>query len=159
MKRIMLFLCAYPLLLIIFLVSGCIKDKPITTINPEPNLKVQNLESLYGCPDSRYSLNINLVDTFTLIQDQDTFDKLVSGDCKPTIDFDSYNLLIGKKGLLSGNDSIRYEIEKTSDGTGLNVKVIFLQNITTVAPNITYNVLLPKEFELKNINVETVVTY
>jgi len=157
MKKIMLFLCFYPFLLSIFLISGCTKNKEVDPL--ETTQIPQNLQSLYGCPDSRYSLNINLVDTFTLIRDQDTFDKLVTGDCKPKIDFNSYNLLIGRKSLRSGNDTIHYEIEKTSGGKNLNVKIVFVQNITTVAPTLTYDVLLPKEFKLEDIKVETAITY
>ncbi len=81
----------------------------------------------------------------------------MSGSCKPNIDFNSYNLFIGKKALPSGNNSIQYDIQKLQGTKKLNIKITFYQNGAAVALNITYHILLPKGYEINKVTtIETI---
>lgn len=116
-----------------------------------------NLEVEYGCVDTKYQMDIQLNDDYTIIRSQQSFDNLVTGSCTPQIDFAIYDLLIGKKGLPSGNASINYSFFKHPCDAQPYLQVEFIQNATTVAPNITYHALLPKLAPNETVNVELVI--
>ncbi|MDM8174044.1 hypothetical protein QT327_06705 [Olivibacter sp. 47] len=77
-----------------------------------------SLEEVYGCTDTRYAFHIDLKETHELIRTKHTYDEKVTGSCHPAIDFEKYDLLIGRKGLKSGNHSITYELKKKLYGRG-----------------------------------------
>lgn len=146
------------LILYILVLIGCRNEGNVLINSYEmKTVNSNHLEALYNCPDTRFTMDINLKDTFTLIRDQQSFDKLVTGNCKPSIDFNSYNLIIGKKILFSGNESIQYDLKESLDKKSLNINVIFFQNITSVISNITYHVLIPKHYNIENTFLKTTV--
>ncbi|TGE29475.1 hypothetical protein [Hymenobacter metallicola] len=119
-----------------------------TTCGVEPcsntAVAVKSLESEYGCQDTRRQLSINLSETHTVIRNQADFDRLVSGPCHPLIDFSAYDLVIGKKGLASGNAGIAYTYQRDCTTNQARLQVTFSQGMTTEAPHITYHALVPK---------------
>ena len=80
------------LLFVVLLLASCEKDEACKAYP----LAVTSLEAQYGCSDTRRSLDIELVENYTIIRSQAAFDSQVSGNCKPQIDFTSYDLVIGK---------------------------------------------------------------
>ncbi len=119
------------------------------------SLAVKTLETEYGCTNTAMQLGINLSDTFTIIESQTQFTTLVSG-CTPNVDFSQYSLLIGKKRLNGGLQSISYELkDECANGYVLNVK--FTKSLASNAPNVTYHVLLPKLSNNKPVTVNTAV--
>ena len=122
-------------------------------------IKTESLENLYGCTDTRYSLDIKLSENYTIIRNQQAFLDLTTGTCRPDIDFKSYDLIIGKKGLGSGNSSIEYKLVEDCKKTTKKLTVIFKQNISAVAPNITYHILIPKLQETETVSVDTELKY
>ena len=118
-----------------------------------------NLETEYGCTETKYQMEIDLTDNFTVITNQTDFNALVTGSCQPNIDFANYDLVIGKKGLLSGNTSINYELIKDCETNNLTLTVIFVQNATSEAPNLTYHALIPKLTSGQSVMVEIELTY
>ena len=98
---------------------------------------------------------MNLSDDFIIIGNQTDFDRLVTGDCHPEIDFFTYDLIIGKKQQSSGNDSIDYQLKKNCETGNYVLKVTFNQNIAAVAPNLTYHTLAHKLAHGKEITVKT----
>jgi len=107
-------------------------------------INTMSLENEYGCVDTKHQMEIDLMDNFTIIKNQADFDNLVTGSCQPTIDFDIYDLVIGKKGLTSGNESIAYTLVEDCESGDQTLTVTFHQNLTSVAPNLTYHALIPK---------------
>lgn len=103
-----------------------------------------NLEAAYSCENTKNLLEIDLQDTFSLINSQEEFDTQITGPCMPQIDFDIYTLIIGKKGLSSGNTSINYDYINDCATNTNTLTVNFIQNATTEAPNLTYHILSPK---------------
>lgn len=103
-----------------------------------------NLETEYNCTNTKYQMDINLTDDYLIIRSQLEFDNLVTGTCMPNIDFSTYDLVIGKKVLTSGNTSINYNYMKHPCNNNKFLEVTFTQNATTEAPNITYHALIPK---------------
>ncbi|WP_339653671.1 hypothetical protein [uncultured Salegentibacter sp.] len=112
-----------------------------------------SLEDEYACNDTRYSLDISTTEQFELITNLDEYEDKITGTCDPTlIDFEKFDLIIGKVRLGSGNDSIDYSlIESCTEGRSLYVT--FIQNDTMVAPVITYHVLVTKAELNKTIEV------
>lgn len=86
------------------------------------------------------------------------FNDLVTGSCMTQIDFDAYDLLIGKKGLTTGIDGINYDgLVKNCDTGQLGLTVTFIGNETDEAPNLTYHALVPKLGANETIIVSIVV--
>lgn len=120
-------------------------------------LNTTSLESEYDCINTKYQMEINLSEDYMIINNQSDFDELVTGSCQPPIDFSTYDLVIGKKGLSNGNVSISYElIQKCTDGNQI-LTVTFNQNETTEAPNLTYHALIPKLEIGQELNVEIII--
>lgn len=142
----------------LFLIFSC-TNKELNLQKTKDEVIFKSVEKAYGCSDTRYSMNIDLKDNYVIIENKQTYKETVFGDCTPDIDFSLYNLLIGKKQLLSGNNYVEFESWESVGELKLVIKVIFHQNIATVAPNITYAVLLPKSYTLKNTKVETTVQW
>jgi hypothetical protein len=104
-------------------------------------------------------MEIDLSETFTVIRSSEDFNVRVTGSCNPEIDFEKYDLIIGKKGLTSGNVSIEYDFRTDCENNRSLLTVTFYQNITTVAPNLTFHVLVDKLETINNIEVETEIKY
>ncbi len=137
------------------IIFSCDKEEDCKNIS----LKTESLENLYGCTDTRYGLECRLSDNFEIIRSQQKFLDFTTGTCRPEIDFQLYDLIIGKKGLTSGNTSIDY---KLIDDCKKGIKVLtvtFNQNIATVAPNLTYHALIPKLGDEETIQVDTNLKY
>ena len=121
-------------------------------------LDVLSLENEYGCVNTKYQMEIDLRENFTIIRSKAKFEQMVSGSCDVMIDFTKYDLLVGKKGFTNGNSRIEYTLLKRCDYKNLELTVTFFQNITTVAPNLTYHGLIEKldpEEEIEIVIVET----
>lgn len=142
------------LLSILILLSSCsagskhIEEAPITQTLP-----TESLETIYGCTNVSFLLSITATtysDYFILINNQEGFNRLhLNPSCSPEIDFNKYSLLIGTKGLTRGCSSIDYQLKKITTGTkdSLFLNVTFQLNDATVAPNVTWNVLMPRQPE------------
>lgn len=143
-------------LIFFLLIFACDKEEKECTLLM--HVLLPSVEEIYGCGDTRYSLEIDLNDRHELIRTKSVYDEKVTGTCHPAIDFEKYDLLIGKKGLQSGNQSISYALKKSCAGDE-TLMVTFHQNISAEAPNVTYHVLLPKSESNRVIAVETRVVY
>ncbi|HMR83288.1 MAG TPA: hypothetical protein PKE30_09155 [Niabella sp.] len=141
------------LLSIVIFLSSCSAgskhiEAPITQILP-----TESLETVYGCTNVSFLLSIATTtysDYFILINDQEGFNRLhLNPSCSPEIDFNKYSLLIGTKGLTRGCSSIDYQLKKITTGTkdSLFLNVTFQLNDATVAPIVTWNVLMPRQPE------------
>lgn len=119
--------------------------------------EVSSLENEYDCVNTPYQMDIDLSEEFIIIRSQAEFNNLVTGSCTPEIDFTSYDLLIGKKGLVSGFDSIDYDgLVKNCINNQLSLTITFILNVTAEAPNVTYHALVPKLAPNEVINVSIV---
>ncbi|MGD1945536.1 MAG: hypothetical protein ACFB0A_04515 [Croceivirga sp.] len=141
--------------LLFFTVSFSSCENYTSGCNPT-KIAITSLEEEYNCENTKNLLEINLEETFTIITTQQEFENMVSGDCSPQIDFDSFNLLIGKKSFSQGNDSIVYEFVRKCTTDNLQLTVTFLQNSTTLSPNLTYHVLVPKLEQGETVEVTIV---
>lgn len=140
---------------VFFFVLGCDKEKECENLV----LKTESLENLYGCSDTRYSLECRLDNDYEIIRSQEKFLNFTTGTCRPKIDFQSYDLIVGKKGLTSGNSSIEYYLIEDCQEKIKILTVTFNQNIATVAPNLTYHALIPKLGDEETIKVIIDVKY
>ncbi len=142
------------IILILFLgIFSCNNDDDCT----DTILNTTSLETEYGCTNTKYQMDIELSENYMIIRNQLDFAEFVSGSCQATIDFSVYDLIIGKKGLTSGNSSIDYELIENCKTGNENLIVTFNQNETTEAPNLIYHALIPKLRDKQELNVEIII--
>ncbi|HWV71478.1 MAG TPA: hypothetical protein VN040_07185 [Pseudosphingobacterium sp.] len=141
-----------------FILIACDKAEKHCLQTDIARLAPSSIEEIYDCADTRYSLEIDLQDNYVLLNNKKDYDEKVGGSCHPDIDFEKYDLLIGKKQLQSGNHAIHYQLKEDCAHQQILI-VSFYQNLTMVAPNITYHALLPKTASNNNIVIETEVIY
>ncbi|SEA28562.1 hypothetical protein [Psychroflexus halocasei] len=138
---------------LIFALQACVTDDQCI----DYTIDLTSLEEEYNCENTKNQLDINLSDENIIINNQDDYNELVSGNCQPEIDFNKYDLVIGKKNLSNGNDSIHYELIKNCTNGNLHLKVFFYQNDTSVAPSLTYHALIPKMSDQQILNIEIII--
>lgn len=149
------YFCCIILLGLVFL-SGCESSNSNDDCTPQA-LPVKSLETEYGCVNTKNQL-YNIVDAnnFIIIRNQSDFDSKTDDiNCRPQIDFDTYDLILGKKQLTSGNQSIQYQY--MDNCTEKKLIVTFIQDATMVAPTIIYHALIPKLAANEQVVVETIV--
>ncbi|MDX1830531.1 MAG: hypothetical protein R3342_13405 [Lutibacter sp.] len=116
-----------------------------------------SLENKYNCSNTASQMDIQLSNDYVIIRNQSKFDNLVTGSCIPVIDFNSYDLIIGKQGLNNGLVSIDYVLTRDCVTKKLELLVTFNTDLTNVAPNVTYHALIPKLGIEETVNVETLI--
>lgn len=125
----------------------------------DQKVNTTSLESEYDCTNTKYDLDLEITDDFIVIKEQTDYNSRLTGNCNPRIDFSTFDLIIGKQQLTSGNGSIDYQLTENCHTGNYVLNVTFNQNIATVAPNLTYHRLIPKLPEGKEITVTTEIKY
>lgn len=138
------------------LLSSCESSNSSNDCTPQ-ELPVKSLETEYGCVNTKYTLaNSVQGNNYVIIRNQNDFNTITdSPACRPEIDFETYDLILGKKQLTSGNQSIQYQY--IDNCTEKVLTVTFVQDATLVAPTVVYHALIPKLNPNEQINVETIV--
>ncbi|GER58784.1 hypothetical protein [Patiriisocius marinus] len=142
-------------LLLLMLVISCGNDDDTNCEDTIVNLT--SIETEYGCTNTPYQLDVNLQDDFTILSSQDAFEALTESECNPLIDFETYDLIIGKQGLSNGFDSIVYQAVEDCNTNSVSLTVTFTLNATAEAPNVTYHVLVPKLINPQGTTVEIII--
>lgn len=148
MKKSLLFLA------IIGLFVSCNNDDDGCT---DTVVNTTSLETEYGCNDTRYNMEIDLSETHSIIKNQQGFNALVTGTCQPSIDFNTYDLVIGKKGFDTESRSIEYKLFENCETGNETLTVTFRNGVFSNAPNITYHSLIPKLKDGQQLNVEIII--
>ncbi len=131
----------------------------LSSCNKEDNnctdtvIEVTKLESEYGCT----SIDIDLSENYMIISNPLDFSEFVDANCQSEVNFSTYDLIIGKKGLTNGLVSIEYKLIESCETENQNLKITFNLNETAEAPNVTYNALIPKLRENQELNVEIIM--
>lgn len=129
---------------------SCKKEEEKCADSP---LSCTSLEIEYQCGDTRYLMDIDLQDRHIVIDNQADFDSLVTGACKPIIDFTTYDLVIGKIKLENGNNSITYEYGFNCENNNMRLTATLNQSTSSAKPNLTYHALIPKPISGKVVDV------
>ncbi len=132
-------------MLLFTLLISCGNDDEVELIEVFPLNAYTSLEEAYGCVNTPYNLDISLDNTFAIIFTQTGFNSSgITGTCLPEIDYEMYDLIIGKQTLTSGFETITYSEEIDQESNGLTLTVTITLNVTAETPNITYHRLVPK---------------
>jgi hypothetical protein len=123
-------------------ILSCSNDDEVNC--SDSTIETTSLENEYACINTPYQMDIELSEDYMIIGNQTEFLDLVTGSCLPDIDFSNYDLVIGKKGLSNGIDSINYVLIENCENESQILTVTFNKNATTEAPNLTYHALIPK---------------
>lgn len=75
-------------------------------------IDTQSIDNIYGCEETHNKLKIKDGKNFYLIKNQEDFSAVVESECSFEIDFDKYDLVIGKKFQFIPH---RIELYKTCD--------------------------------------------
>ncbi|MFN2422936.1 MAG: hypothetical protein ABR572_04100 [Cryomorphaceae bacterium] len=142
-----------------FLTTGlvaCNNDDETGRCDGSPR-EFTSLEAEYGCANTQNAMGIGIENDFTIISTQFWFDSLVTGFCNPIIDFDTYDLIIGRQTLSNGVDGINYSYRRACPTRRYELRVTFTLNDATVAPTVTYHILVPKiaDDEAVDVLIET----
>jgi len=116
-------------------------------------LDVENFETLFGCNNTKYSLKLDIRNDYILIRNKSDFDEIVSGDCHPDIDFDIYDLVIGRQSSGSINDTIIYNLMQTCPGKDVLLTIGVYHGMGAMPSNVTYHALIPKLRSIKDLEV------
>lgn len=120
----------------------------------DTTLNVTELETEYEA--CTYAHN-DLSENYMIISNTSDYNEYVDSDCQEEIDFSSYDLIIGKKGLSNGLSSIDYKLVEDCETKNQVLTVTFNLDMTHVAPNVNYNALIPKLNENQELEVEIVI--
>jgi hypothetical protein len=127
-------------LFILAAVISCMKQEDCRE-TPYP---VSQFESEYGCKDTKHTLHINMLNNVKIIRDKSTYDAEVYGDCHPEINFDAYDLVIGRQVTDNLNDTITYEMKNTCPGNELMLTINLIQSPAAGPDTVTYHALIQK---------------
>jgi len=103
-------------------------------------LTVEHLE----CENSKYSINIDLNNSYTYIRSKEEYDTIVTGNCHPEVDFSNYDLIVGKQASANENNTIYYDLRRTCPDALLTLNIEIVQSELTRPDNVTYHALIPK---------------
>jgi hypothetical protein len=119
----------------------------------EEVMATKQFETEFGCFDTRHTLNIGLTNDLVLIQSKDVYDATVTGPCHPIIDFNTYDLVIGKQSVSNLNDTIIYDLRNVCPDNALTLTIDIIQSAVTQPDNVTYHTIIPKVADGKTIYI------
>lgn len=111
----------------------------------ESVIPIKHFETDYGCPDTKHTLEIALTDKCTLIQTKADYDNQVSGSCHPDIDFNTYDLVIGKQSTPREVDTIYYDYGIACPENDLTLNVEIVEGDADSPDVVVYHALIPKQ--------------
>ena len=114
---------------------------------------IKNLETEYGCVNTRHSLQINLSNDFSIIRSKTSYDNLVTGSCHPEINFSIYDLVIGKQFMGNLCDTIFYDFRKVCPKNELTLTINIRQSALTQPDNVVFHALIPKLGDEESLTV------
>ncbi len=135
-----------------FLVLSCGEDNACMT----GEVSIKNLEDL-GCFNTPFQMTVSTDKEFELIRSQEDFDLRIGGSCSPEVDWTSYDLVAGMKGLTNGLASINKSLVMDCHNNRLVLRITFNLNATTIAPIVSFHALIPKLRADESIFVELIV--
>lgn len=138
------------------LAPGCNNDDESGRCNGAPR-EFTSLEQEHGCSNTLYDMGIGIENDFTIISSQLWFDSLVTGLCNPDIDFDNYDLIIGRTSFVRGVEEVSYSYRKACPTRRFEMRAVFTLNDQAVSPTVTYHILVDKisDDEAVDVRIET----
>lgn len=102
-------------------------------------------------------MGIGIENDFIIISSQLWFDSLVTGFCNPEIDFDAYDLIIGRASFTRGVEGVSYSYRRACPTRRFEMRAVFTLNNQAVTPTVTYHILVDKiaDDEAVDVRIET----
>src|SRR4051812_47631404 len=102
----------------ILLLTGSCKKQNNDPCIPEP-ISYKSLYSEYGCSLLPWEVNINY-EKFVIVRDQVAYDSTLNGQCSANIDFNTYDLVIGRKQFAT-LQSIDYAVSRSCNDNSIAI--------------------------------------
>ncbi len=144
-----------PVLLIAFVIviSACSNDDDEIC----NTVATGSLESLYNCVNTQNNMDFTFASEYEIIRTQGRFDSVILGNCKPIIDFTTYDIIVGEETTSSGVDTIEYEYTPPCNGLNGDLEVKIIRNAAAVVETVTYHALIPKLQTSETVTVNVLV--
>jgi hypothetical protein len=120
-------------------------------------LDVKNLETDYGCRNTKHTLVIDLINEVKIIRSMEDYDGEVSGPCHPDINFSENDLIIGKHILNNVNDTITYDYRRACPGENLTLTVELTQFATSLPDTVVYHAIIPKLDDGESVDINLTI--
>jgi len=120
-------------------------------------LSTKHFETEFGCTNTRFDLQIDLHNEYTIIRSKSTYDTNVIGTCHPDIDFSKYDLVIGRQSTGNFNDTILYDYRRVCPNMDLSLIINVIQLDITMPSTVTYHALIPKLGDEESLNIQIIV--
>jgi hypothetical protein len=133
------------LLLLIFTVNGCKKEKGPGEFTEKQFFRFSD----FGCMSVSYEPEYK--NNQYLVTSQADLETILTNDCTPQIDFNKYFVLIGHKGFTTGASIDEEKVEENSEE--IVYTITFVTNATTAAQDIYYHVVIELPAVQKTIRI------
>lgn len=142
-------------LISIFFTIGCCKEAEICTKNISN--KISSVETIYNCDDSINEMQLISDLNYQIILDNETYNNQVSGICHPPIDFEKYNLIIGKNYSFNKISKFEYEFYETCESGIYKLFIKPKKEMNILLEKFYYyHILIPKDVNIVYLKIITV---
>lgn len=137
---------------VVIICSGCSDDSCVS--GP---IQISDLED-FGCTNTALTLSVATLNDFELIRNQEDYDFHIDAKCTPMIDWDAYDLIAGMARLSNGLSSINKDLRMDCSNNKLILSIEIKTNLTTIAPEVSYNALIPKLADDQDISLDVSIS-
>ena len=120
-------------------VVSCTEEEPCQS----GDLPIKDLEEL-SCINVPFNVEVATDKEFELIRSQSDYDRLITGTCDATINWNKYDLVIGKVGLSSGLATIKKQLVADCGSNRILLTFTINTNLAASAPFVTFDAIIPK---------------
>jgi hypothetical protein len=131
-------------------------EVPCTT---DTIIPTESLQNLYGCVWTEILQTTIPNNTFVIVRSQAQYDALMVQPyaCLPEIDFETYDMIIGKSFSGATPSYFTYEYKQICGNPVKQLKVLEFLGMGTTPRYHTYHALIPKLAPIETIDVERIV--
>jgi len=126
-------------LLVSLVAASCTKEDECSS----GALEIITLQDL-GCDIPPHQISINSSNEFELIRDQEQYENLLTTSCRPTIDWDKYDMIAGSIFLQYGLNALEQGAYFNCFENKLAITITAHLNESTVALPVGFAFLIPK---------------
>ena len=148
MKKVLI---SYILCLLLGSITGCTDNNQCEA----GNQAVKSLQD-FGCSNVAYNVDVFSANEYALIRSEEEYNQNVEASCQPNVDWNNYDLIIGKQQLSNGLERIERNLVVNCSTNQLTLQFTFYLSITQIAPEITFDAMIPKMMDNQDLYVELI---
>lgn len=130
-------------------VSSCTSDGSCSS----GEVSIQDLQD-FGCNNTAFSMTVATLNDFELIRTQEDYDRQISAQCTPSIDWTEHDMIAGMIQLNQGLSSIDKVLVMNCAQNTLTLSITVTKSASLDAPNVSFNAIIPKIKDEQNLFVD-----